>query len=143
MLTGQCEGLGEESVFVYTIDGVLLTLPHRASALQYRRRPHGVLCIISTRRCLRLLVLTASLSSANARSTDHTLSIYALHVDDHLCAGSSLCLPSSVGEGTSRRLGKKIKKCCVFCRLFKGGTLHRTLSSSPLPPFTTSMPLYT
>lgn len=133
----------KELVFVYTVDESPLTLPHRAGALQYRCRPHDVLCIMSTRRCLRPLVLTASLSSANPRSTDHILSIYALHVDDHLCAGSSLCLPPRVGEYTSRRLDNNSEKCCVSCTLLESLNTSRFCRLSlfyllPLPCHYTS-----
>ena len=100
MLTGQCVGLESKLVFVYADDEIDITLPYRAGALQYRCRPHDVLGIIQTRRCLRPSLMVHLSSSANPRSTDHISFIYALHVDDHLEAGSSLCLPSRISERT-------------------------------------------
>lgn len=58
-------------------------------------------------------------SSANPRSTDHISFIYALHVDDHLEAGSSLCLPQVLTKG---RVGCSIRgvKGVVFSFASKG-----------------------
>ena len=39
-------GLGDGLVFVCTVNGVVITLPHRAGSLQYRCRSHDVLGII-------------------------------------------------------------------------------------------------
>jgi hypothetical protein len=97
MLTGQCVGLKERLVFVCTVNGGGITLPHRAGALQYRCRSHDVLGIIKHSEVSTVFGLdgpSLSLSSsANPRSTDHNLLVYALHVDDHLRAGSSPCSP--------------------------------------------------
>jgi hypothetical protein len=145
MLTGQCVGLKERLVFVCTVNGGGITLPHRAGALQYRCRSHDVLGIIKHSEVSTVFGLDGpSLSLPppipEAQTTICSSTRYTsttIYVQAAVRVRLKKCWPKE----RERSLISGVEGCCVFSASSKGWILTTLfVLAFRLSPFTTPTP---